>query len=115
MEDKKKSYLSVDLEHSRIPQSQISKELFLGIIVGTILDKSIFKKNHELKEFLEENLKYTVKDYLCKSRSLILSYVLKEINKTEYLELQRLKVDFFEYFQNKNKIKDEETIAKWLK
>lgn len=62
-----------------------SKLLFMGIICEIILNKNIFPKNSMLKEFINNNLlKYLKKqekyrDYLFKSRTLLIATLQKQI------------------------------------
>ena len=115
MDKKKETYLSKILEYSKIPPSNISKETFLGILTRTILDKDIFGKNNELKIFLEDLLECEIKDYLIKSRSLVLAHTLKKTDKLDNKNLHNLKAIYFIYFRKKYNIKNNETISKWFK
>lgn len=63
----------------------------IGIIVELIFSKKIFKKNAEIQEFLENIFNYEAKDYILKSRSLIISKISKIIVTNDEKEKENLR------------------------
>ncbi len=115
MEKEKKSYSTPLKVILKIPPSKITKESFIGIVSYTLLDKEMFKRNIDLKEFCKSIFKYDPKEYLYNSRTLLLSHIIRLVYKSNDDEIHNLKSDFLSYFIKKFGLEKDEGIAKWLK
>ncbi|SUM89506.1 hypothetical protein [Staphylococcus saprophyticus] len=86
------------------------RKYFLGEVLHTILNKELFKKNEDLKEYIKVIERFEVvneyKNYLYKSRTLLASRVLKdvELNFTEsdLLILIKNHYNYLEKYSNFN-------------
>lgn len=94
----------------------------VGIITELIFSKKIFKKNAEIQEFIKKNFNYEAKDYVLKSRSLIISKLSKIIimSNEKEKEILRKKIALFvdekiEIIKKNENIKDKPNIFDgWL-
>lgn len=91
-----------------------SKLLLMGSLYEIILNKEIFKRNNDLKKFVNQDLNnylkldLYVKDYVFKSRTLLVAKVQRVIyEKAEYKDI----VDFI-YFLNNAIFYEKETKIK---
>ncbi|EMJ5512794.1 hypothetical protein ACKTKD_002916 [Clostridioides difficile] len=107
-----------------------SKSLFMGIFYEIILNKDLFSKNRELKEFINGHMlpyinrdkKY--KDYLFKSRTLFAATILKDIYiNVEYNQVIKMVEELYSILpddiekESRNHIKknsSDEVLSGWL-
>ncbi len=107
-----------------------SKSLFMGIFYEIILNKDLFSKNRELKEFINGHMlpyinrdkKY--KDYLFKSRTLFAATILKDIYiNVEYNQVIKMVEELYSILpddiekENRSRIKknsSDEVLSGWL-
>ncbi|MGL9771528.1 hypothetical protein [Enterococcus sp. DIV0996a] len=85
----KKSYIN---SFSTLNSNKFSKDQSISLFFGTLFmllsDKDIFKKNSDIKLFLDVVLKKEYKDYLFRSRPYLISRVLNDVRKgMSYSEL----------------------------
>lgn len=108
------SYLLSILDYAKMPPSKISIETFQGIVILTIMDTKIFPKNIDLMVFIGNIFNLKFKDYVYRSRTLVIARVIREINKLKKDEFHTLKVKFFKHFKDLSGIKDEGSLSQWL-
>ncbi|HEM5120260.1 TPA: hypothetical protein U1629_001185 [Streptococcus suis] len=90
--DKKFLIFRNELKNSRVPSYKV-----IGIVSELILSKVIFQKNDEIRKFIKEVFNLELKDYLYKSRTLLVARLTREILKQELSSKQtRLIYDFIE-------------------
>ncbi|HEM3480986.1 hypothetical protein ACS6Y5_04710 [Streptococcus suis] len=91
--DKKFLIFRNELKNSRVPSYKV-----IGIVSELILSKVIFQKNDEIRKFIKEVFNLELKDYLYKSRTLLVARLTREILKQELSSKQtRLIYDFIEH------------------
>ncbi len=75
-----------------------------------ILDKTIFKKNKILVEFLQDNYKFEYPMYITKSRMMILGRTIQNISKVS--EIEDIKVFLNRTYESLKKIEKNEDLNK---
>lgn len=116
-------------ELSNLNSNKYSKNqtinLFFGLMFYLISDKEIFKKNIDIKIFLDEVLDRQYKEYLFRSRPYLISRVLNDIKKErKFLEILKIvdlvikylntNSDVIEKEKKKNEKKIENNIVDWF-
>lgn len=96
---------------NELKSKEVYKYKLIGIVIELIFSKQIFLKNLEMKVFLKDVFGFEAKDYVFKSRTLVIAKVSKLILKKEnYEELQKKLLLFInkniEYMKNNENIKD---------
>lgn len=84
----------------------IPKYILCGIMSSMILSKSIFNHNDDIPEFLKEIINVEYKEYVIKSRTLIMARSTREIYNMSSESLFLTKNKLYEYIQKE--IKKEE-------
>lgn len=72
-------YTNLILYRNELKNKSILKYKVIGIITELVYSKEIFKKNDDIKIFAEKILDVELKPYMMKSRSLIVSRLVREI------------------------------------
>lgn len=102
--------------------------LLIGLTFDLIQNKSIFKRNTDLKPFISviyENVLglSPYRDYLYNSRTLLGSRVAKDVSNCDFIKLQKIiselniffKLEEFEdYLQNINSSKEHDYLSEWI-
>ncbi|MGG4490829.1 hypothetical protein [Metabacillus idriensis] len=86
------NYISeIKLSNSKNFSSQELEDraVFMGVVAELLLSKELFKRNEELKSFIKEVFKINPLDYLFKSRTLLLSRIIRIIESSEKDELKK--------------------------
>ena len=86
----------------------VSNYKMIGIISELILSKVIFKRNADIKSFLSEILFIECKDYIMKSRTMIVAYTIKKI---VYNETNIQKKKLIDFINNKIEETRDESIS----
>lgn len=109
---------------SSLKNKEISLFLLLGIVAEIILSKIIFKKNKDISDFLKTVFKIEFKEYIMKSRTIIMAKLLKKIYSSSNQEIQEYRKNLLKYIEEKFYNKDEEVskqtsskdnLSKWIK
>lgn len=109
---------------SSLKNKEISLFLLLGIVAEIILSKIIFKKNKDISDFLKTVFKIEFKEYIMKSRTIIMAKLLKKIYSSSNQEIQEYRKNLLKYIEKKFYNKDEEVskqtsskdnLSKWIK
>lgn len=79
-------YANLVLFRNELKNKKVSKYKLIGIITELIFSKEIFKKNSEISEFSESVLGIVLKDYILKSRTMVVAHVSKKIVGMEQFE-----------------------------
>ena len=89
-------YLSTFATKSETKSIDIMRINLYGLMSAVILSKTIFKRNSEISVFLEL-VNITVKDYVMKSRTLLLSRIIRDIEKMDADQLKKIQKETVNY------------------
>lgn len=106
--------LTKSLRHTKV--SDFYRSETYNVFIVFFLSTEIFKKNTEIKEFLEKNfefksflIKYDInlKDYLFKSRTVLVGRFIRVVQKAEVEDLKTIMkvIHDIAFFEANNKIK----------
>lgn len=76
-------YTNLILYRNELKNKNIPKYKIIGIITELIYSKRVFKKNKDIEIFVKEVFNIELKDYIVRSRSMIVSKVVKFIVDSE--------------------------------
>lgn len=107
---------------SELKSKNIARYKLIGISTEIILDDKIFKKNEELSPFLRTIYNLSFKDYIMKSRTLIIartSRVVYQLDDKEVEELRRKLLMFINGIlelkdTNKDNNGEKKDFTKWM-
>lgn len=109
------------LYRSILKSKDIPSFQMMGIVSELILSKKVFSKNTEISIFLKLVFETEFKEYVMKSRTLILSRAIRVIDNCSDREYQLYRkglLDFIEelYYSNEYKSKNisKSSISKWI-
>lgn len=98
------------------------KHVLLGVSSSIILSKEIFPKNDDLKIFLKETYNLEFRDYVFKSRTLIVARVIRHINKLESNDTEKLRKSLLLFIDkllninaSKNTSKSDIRLSNWIR
>lgn len=60
-----------------------NRAILIGVVAEIILSKKLHNKNEKLREFIYQNFKIELGDYLYKSRTLLLSRIIRLIESSD--------------------------------
>ena len=107
---------------SSLRNKEISLFLILGIVSEIILSKKIFKKNKDISLFLKNIFELEFKEYVMKSRTMIMSKTLKKIYSSNEQEIQKYRKNLLNYIEvnfynkeNNSKNKTNDNLSKWIR
>lgn len=99
-------YTELVLFRNELKNKSIPKYKIIGIVSELLLSKQIFKRNKDIEKFLKEVFELELKEYLFKSRTLLVSKVIREIMCIENENLYKNKL--YKFVQEKiNDLKDD--------
>lgn len=103
-------YNNLILYRNELKNKNIPKYKIVGIVVELIFSKEIFKNNKEVGAFLHSVFNIKFKNYIMKSRTLIVSKVCKVILQEENANYKNKLIDFInkqiEILKNSNNIRE---------
>ncbi|NST67556.1 hypothetical protein HRG75_08215 [Enterococcus faecalis] len=108
------------LYRSSLKSKDIPKFQMMGITSELILSKQVFPKNIEITSFLNVVFNVEFKNYVMKSRTLILSRTVRVIegcSENEYQNYRRKLLNFVEeYYESEevSKYISKSSISKWV-
>lgn len=76
-------YKNLILYRNELKNKSIPKYKLIGIVTELIYSKKIFKKNKDIKIFINDIFSIELKEYILKSRTLIVAKISKEITYSE--------------------------------
>lgn len=80
-----------------------SKNLFFGLLFHMINDKSIFKLNDDIKDYIILVLEKEYKDYLFRSRPYLAARIMNDLRKeSAYGDIIKISNKTIDYLKNKN-------------
>lgn len=82
-------YTNLILYRNELKNKSIAKYKIIGITSELIFSKKIFRKNRELEKFLKDVFNIEFKDYVMKSRTMIVARVSREVFSCENNEVYR--------------------------
>lgn len=105
---------------SVLKNKNISIYQILGITSEIILNKNFFKKNLEVVSFIKLIFNIEFKDYITKSRTMIMAKVLKKIYLSDEKELQEYRKSLINYIESnfyneESKKNTNNTLSKWIR
>lgn len=92
---------------SELKSKNIARYKLIGITTELILDNELFLKNEDIIPFLDEVCKLEFKDYIIKSRTMIVARTSREIYKLDIKMYDQLRKRMFKFL---NLILDKEDI-----
>lgn len=103
-------YENLILYRNELKNKNIPKYKIIGIIVELIFSKEIFKSNKEIGIFLKEVFNIEFKNYVMKSRTMIVSRVCKKILDDSNINYKNRLIEFInkqiDVLKNSNDIKE---------
>lgn len=114
-------YDKLILYRNELKNKQIYKYKMLGIVVEILFSKKIFPKNTDIKHFLLEVFNIEFKEYVMKSRSMIVARICKIISVSEDEKGYSQKLLVFtnkkiEEIKNNDNIKEQKNVFDgWIK
>ena len=103
-------YENLILYRNELKNKNIPKYKIIGIIVELIFSKEIFKSNKEIGIFLKEVFNIEFKNYVMKSRTMIVSRVCKKILDDANINYKNRLIEFInkqiDVLKNSNDIKE---------
>jgi septum formation topological specificity factor MinE len=107
---------------SELKSKNVAKYKLIGITTELILNTSIFSRNEDIVPFLKTIYKLTYKEYIIKSRTMILARTARDIYKMdnkEYETLRKKLLDFVNGYielsaQNKEFKTSNSDFSKWM-
>lgn len=103
-------------------QNSISKTDVISLLAIIIFEKDIFKRNKDIKEFIEEvfNIKY--RDYVIASRTMIFARLSRDVYKMDDNKLKEKIINLLSFFytpstkpKNNKKKNENDKLDTWLK
>ncbi|AXN39627.1 hypothetical protein [Peribacillus butanolivorans] len=95
-----KNFSSLELE---------DRAVFMGVVAELLLSKELFKRNEELKSFIKVVFNINPLEYLFRSRTLLLSRIIRIIESAEKDELKKYIENVYIYIEKttdkENKLK----------
>lgn len=112
--------LKLILFRNELKIKSIETYKIIGIVAEIIFSKEIFNKNGEIKIFLKDVFNLTYKDYIMKSRTMIVSKISKFIitspnNNESIKNLYKFINDQITYFKSKENYKEKNNFDGWIK
>ncbi len=107
------------LYRSSLKNKEVPKFEVMGIVSELILSKVQFPKNNDIIPFLEEIFKQQFKDYVMKSRTLIVSRLIKIINNSDNDTFNFYRVKLLKYIESFYETEDKKSTSltsasKWV-
>lgn len=104
-------YTSLIIYRNELKNKNVPKYKMIGIVTELIYSKTIFNQNKEIFDFVKNTFDYELKDYILKSRTMIVAKVSRIIinseNTTAYKKELYKFINFqIEEFKKKEDIKD---------
>lgn len=104
-------YRNLVLYRNELKNNLIPRYKIIGIIAELLLSKEIFKKNSDISVFLENIFSITYKNYILKSRTLIVAHCCKMLETCEEREYNYYKKRLLQFINEKiGELKEENNI-----
>lgn len=87
-------YSNLILFRNELKNKSVSKYKLIGIIIELIYSKSIFKRNQDVAQFLEDTFNIKYKDYIISSRTLIAANVTQWLLGSENFMYKKELINF---------------------
>ncbi|WP_117017118.1 hypothetical protein [Aeribacillus pallidus] len=103
-------YIKLIEKHSIEPNHDLilDKALLIGSISQLILQKKIYKRNNDISDLIKEVFETEFLDYVMKSRTLLVSRIIRIIDSSDEQEFYKILNKFNEYVQFDNNDDDSE-------
>lgn len=102
-------YKNLILFRNELKNKSIYKYKVIGIVTELLLSKKIFVKNLEIRFFLMQVFNLELKEYIMKSRTLIVAHLIRKIENIENEENYKKELLFF-INQKIEELKEDENI-----
>lgn len=76
------------------------RAILIGVVAELILSKKLHNKNEDLKDFINTNFRIELGDYLYKSRTLLLSRIIRLIESSDKEFLRKTTSNISSYLQD---------------
>lgn len=93
-------YDNLILFRNELKNKNVTNYKLIGIVTELILSKEIFKRNSDISAFIQEIFDITLKDYILKSRTMIVAHICRIMvrqnefkNKDKLLNLINSKIE----------------------
>lgn len=114
-------YRELIIYRNELKNTKIPKYKLIGIMTEIILSKEIFKKNSEISLFLKENFGIDYKNYITKSRTMIVaktSRIIHNLENNEYTMYKKTLLSYInleiEKLKNDEKKREKNQFDGWL-
>ena len=112
--------LKLILFRNELKIKSIETYKIIGIVTEIIFSKEILPKNNDIKIFLKDVFYLEYKDYIMKSRTMIVSKISKFIiiseNKNEFIKNLTIFInDKIDHFKSKENYKEKNNFDGWIK
>ena len=90
-------YKDLTLFRNELKNSKVPRYKMIGIMSELLLDKDVFKKNSDIVIFLQDVLGLKFKDYVIKSRTLIMAKtgrIVHNLDEKEYMLFKKINLLF---------------------
>ncbi len=114
-------YSNLILYRNELKNKQVYKYKVIGIVSELIFSKNIFLKNKDIVLFLNDVFNVTYKDYIIKSRTMIVAKISKKIISDDNINLYIRNLTYFintkidELKENGNIIEKRNDFDGWIK
>ncbi|MEC1555125.1 hypothetical protein P9D28_22240 [Bacillus haynesii] len=97
---------------SELKSKNVARYKIIGITTELLLDTNLFNKNEEIVPFLRKIYKLSFKDYIIKSRTLIIARISREIYKLDSKEYDNLRKSMLVFLNNYLEFEDQNKSTK---
>lgn len=114
-------YNNLIIYRNELKNKQVYKYKIIGIVSEVIFSKDVFPKNKDIKEFLLNVFSIEYKEYVMKSRSMIVARICRYIFLDETINGIYIKklLDFINEkineFKKNEDIKEQNPLSGWIK
>lgn len=92
-------YTNLLLFRNELKNKNIQKYKLIGIIVELLLSKDVFKRNSEISAFIKDIFDLELKEYIMKSRTMIVAKISRVIHNTDNFSI--CQKDLYEFVDSK--------------
>lgn len=87
-------YSNLVLYRNELKNKNVARYKLIGIVSELILSRKIFKKNSDITEFLKKVFNIEYKEYVIRSRTLIIAHISRNIVKLDSFENKKVLLEF---------------------
>lgn len=107
------------LYRSSLKSKEVQKFQVMGIVTEIVLSKEEFPKNSDIVPFLEQIFKVQFKEYVMRSRTLIVSRLMRLVDNSDEEAFKSYRVKLLKYVElsydiDSNKTSSRTPASKWV-